>query len=89
MPLQKHANFLELHLKDINFKMKDVNEASYIISIDIHSGRSQRTLGLSQKACIIRKVLERFRMKRYSSTIALIDKGEKFNQFLKYISAGR
>ena len=42
--------------------MKDLGEGSYVIGIEIHSDRSQRVLGLSQKANI-EKVLKIFKMK--------------------------
>ena len=42
-----------------NFEMKDMGEAAYVIGIEIFRNRSQRLLGLSQKA-YIKKVLERF-----------------------------
>ena len=37
-----------------NFEIKDMGEASYVISIEIHRDRSKRTLGLSHKAYIER-----------------------------------
>ena len=42
-----------------NFDMKDMGEASYVISIKIHRERSPGILGLSQET-YINKVLERF-----------------------------
>ena len=42
-----------------NFEMKDMDETSYIIDIEIHKDRSHSTLGLSQKA-YIEKVLVDF-----------------------------
>ena len=62
-----------------NFDMKDMGEASYIIGIEIHRDRSLGILGLSQKA-YINKVLERFRMKSCSPSVAAIVKGDKFCQ---------
>ena len=61
-----------------NFDMKDMGEASYVIGIKIHRDRTQCILGLSQEA-YINKVLERFRMKDCSSSIAPIVKGDRFN----------
>ena len=58
--------------------MKDMGEASYVLGIEIHRDRSQRTLGLSQKA-YIEKVLERFGMKNCSPIVAPIAKGDKFS----------
>ena len=57
--------------------MKDMGEATYVIGIEIHSDRSLRILGLSQKA-YINKGLERFRMKNCSPSVAPIVKGDKF-----------
>ena len=62
-----------------NFERKDMGKASYVIGIEIHRDRSNRTLGLSQKA-YIQKVLERFRMKDCEPTVVLIVKGDKFSQ---------
>ncbi|KAL8160866.1 hypothetical protein V2J09_012355 [Rumex salicifolius] len=61
-----------------NFEMKDMGEASYVIGIEISRDRSQRTLGLSQKA-YISKVLERFSMTGCNSSIVPIQKGDKLN----------
>src|SRR5215470_15393951 len=58
--------------------MKDMGEASYVIGIKIHRDRTQCILGLSQEA-YINKVLERFRMKDYSLSVAPIVKGDRFN----------
>ena len=67
-----------------NFDMKDKGEASYVIGIKIHRDRSRGILGLSQET-YINKVLERFRMKDCSPSVAPIIKGDKLilNQFPK------
>ncbi|WVY90570.1 hypothetical protein V8G54_036084 [Vigna mungo] len=62
-----------------NFEMKDMNEASYVIGIEIFRDRSQGLLSLSQKG-YINKVLERFRMEKCSPGIVPIQKGDKFSQ---------
>ena len=64
--------------------MKDMGEESYVIGIEIFQNRPQGLLGLSQKA-YINKVLKRFRMKKCSSSLVPIQKGDKFspNQCLK------
>jgi hypothetical protein len=62
-----------------NFEMNDLGEASYVIGIEIHRDRNQRTLKLSQKP-YIEKVLERFGMKNCSTSVAPIIKGDKFNK---------
>ncbi|PKI69118.1 hypothetical protein CRG98_010473 [Punica granatum] len=54
------------------------SEASYVIGIEIHRDRKQRTLGLSQKA-YIDKILQRFGMKDCQPCPALVIKGDKFN----------
>ena len=58
--------------------MKDLGEASYVIGIEIHKDKSQRVLGLSQKA-YIEKVLKRFRMKDCTPIVAPIIKEDKFS----------
>jgi hypothetical protein len=61
-----------------NFNMKDMGEASYVIGIKIHRDRFRGILGLSQET-YINKILERFRMKDCSPSIAPIVKGDRFN----------
>jgi hypothetical protein len=61
-----------------NFDMKDMGEASYVIGIKIHKDRLRGILGLSQET-YINKVLERFRMKDCSPSVAPIVKGDRFN----------
>ena len=55
------------------FDMKDLDEASYVLGIEIHRDRSCGLLGLSQKI-YIEKVLQRFNMQDYSSSVAPIVK---------------
>ncbi|WVZ07203.1 hypothetical protein V8G54_020549 [Vigna mungo] len=62
-----------------NFEMKDMNEASYVIGIEIFHDRSQGWLSLSQKG-YINKVLKRLRMEKCSPGIVPIQKGDKFSQ---------
>jgi hypothetical protein len=62
-----------------NFEMKDLGEASYVIGIEIHGDRNQRILKLSQKA-YIEKVLKRFKLNNYSTSVAPIIKGDKFSK---------
>ena len=61
-----------------NFDMKDMGEASYVIGIKIHRDRSRGILGLSQET-YINKILERFRMKDCSPSVAPIMKGNKLS----------
>ncbi|KAL0399561.1 UNVERIFIED_CONTAM: Retrovirus-related Pol polyprotein from transposon TNT 1-94 [Sesamum radiatum] len=60
------------------FEMKDMGEASYVIGIKIYRDRSRCILGLSQET-YINKVLERFRMKDCSPSVAPIVKGDKLH----------
>ena len=61
-----------------NFEMKDMDEATFVIGIEIFRDRSRGISRLSQKA-YIERVLERFKMENYSASVALIQKGDKFN----------
>ena len=61
-----------------NFDMKDMGEASYVIGIKIHRDRPRGVLGLSQET-YINKVLERFRMKDCSPSVAPIVKGDRLS----------
>ena len=61
-----------------NFDMKDMGETSYVIGIKIHRDRSRGILGLSQET-YINKILERFRMKGCSPSVAPIMKGDKLS----------
>ena len=58
--------------------MKDMEEASYVIGIEIFRDRSQGLLGLSQKA-YINKILEKFNMANCPAGIAPIQKGDTFS----------
>ena len=60
------------------FDMKDMGEATYVIGIKIQRDISQGMLGLSQET-YINKVLERFRMKDCSPSVAPIVKSDKFS----------
>ena len=62
----------------MNFEMKDMGEATYVIGIEIFRDRSRGLLRLSQKA-YIERVLERFNMEKCSAGVALIQKGDKFS----------
>ena len=61
-----------------NFDMKNMGEASYVIGIKIHRDRPRSVLGLSQET-YINKVLERFRMKDCSPSVAPIVKGDRLS----------
>ena len=61
-----------------NYDMKDIGEASYVIGIKIHRDRHKSVLGLSHET-YINKILERFRIKDCSPSVAPIVKGDRFN----------
>ena len=67
-----------------HFDMKDMGDASYVISIKIFGDKHNGILGLSQET-YINKVLERFRMKDCSQSVAPIVKRDRLNlnQYLK------
>ena len=60
-----------------NFEMKDLDEASFVLGIEIHRDRSRRIFGLSQKS-YINKVLKRFGMHDCKPRDTPIAKGDKF-----------
>ncbi len=62
----------------MNFEMKDMGKASFVIRIEIFRNRSQGLLGLSQKAYIDR-IIKRFNMHKCSIGIVSIQKGDKFS----------
>ena len=72
--LYETKNFLSTH-----FDMKDLGEASYVLGIEIHRDRSQRVLGLSQKA-YVEKMLKRYKMDKCTMSPAPIQKGEKYSK---------
>ena len=61
-----------------HFDMKDMGDFSYVIDIKIFRDRHNGILGLSQET-YINRVLERFRMKDCSLSVAPIVKGDGFN----------
>ena len=72
--LHETKNFLSS-----NIDMKDLGDASYVLSIEIHRDRDQRVLGLSQKA-YIEKMLKRSNMDKCNTSPVPIQKGDKFNE---------
>ena len=58
--------------------MNDMEDASYVIDINIFKEKHKRILDLSQET-YINKVLERFQKKNCSPSITPIVKGNKFN----------
>jgi hypothetical protein len=62
------------------FDMKDLGEASFVLSIEIHRDKSKWVLGLSQKA-YIEKVLKKFSMHKCSASPAPMVKGDRYRNF--------
>ena len=60
--------------------MKDLDEASFVLGIEIHRDRSKGVLGLSQKA-YIEKILKIFSMHKCSPSPAPIVKGDRYGDF--------
>ena len=67
------------HMLSTYFDMKDLGEASYVLSIKILRDRANEVLKLSQRT-YIEKILKRFNMHNCSSTRAPIVKGDKFSK---------
>lgn len=67
-------------LLSLNFDMKDLGEASYVIGIEIHRDRANGILGLSQKA-YIERVLTRYNMHLSTPSKAPVVKGDVFGSF--------
>jgi hypothetical protein len=63
-----------------HFEMKDLDETSFVLRIEIHRDRRKRVLWLSQKA-YIEKVLKKFNMHKCNHTPASIVKDVKFGKF--------
>ena len=62
------------------FDMKDLDEGSFVLGIEIHRDRSKVILGLSQKA-YIEGILKKFSMHKCSSSPAPIVKGDRYRDF--------
>ena len=62
-----------------NFEIRDMNDASFVLGVEIHRNRSGRILGLYQYI-YINKVLESFHMQNCSTTSSPITKGDKVSQ---------
>jgi hypothetical protein len=60
--------------------MKDLDDASYVLGIEIHRDRRNEVLGLSQKS-YIENVLKKFNIHKCNLTPAPIVKGVKFGKF--------
>jgi hypothetical protein len=64
----------------LDFDMKDLGEASFLLGIEIHRDRRNGVLGLSQKA-YLEKVLKKFSMHACNPMPATIVKGDKYGSF--------
>ena len=64
----------------LNFDMKDLGEASFVLGIEIHRDRRKGVLGLSQKA-YLEKVLKKYGMHACKPLPAPIVKGDSFGKF--------
>jgi hypothetical protein len=71
---------LEMKFLSSNFDMKDLDEASFILGIEIHWDRRKGVLGLSQKT-YLEKVLKKYSMHMCKPSPALIVKGNRFGEF--------
>jgi hypothetical protein len=60
--------------------MKDLDEASFVLGIEIHRDRRNGVLGLSQKA-YLEKVLKKFSMHACNPTPSSIVNGDKYESF--------
>jgi hypothetical protein len=64
----------------LNFDMKDLSEASFILGIEIHRDRRKGVLTLSPKT-YLEKVLKKFSMHAYNLMPAPIVKCDKYGSF--------
>jgi hypothetical protein len=64
----------------LNFGIKDMGEASYVLGIEIHRDRQKGVLGLSQKS-YLEKVLKRYNMHKCNASLGPIVKGDKFGEY--------
>ena len=62
----------------MNFDIKDLGEASFVLGIEIHRNRSHGLFDLSQRAYVDR-ILERFNMQQCKQGIAPVCKGDKLS----------
>jgi len=62
----------------LNFEMKDMGEAKFILGVKIHRDRSKNLITLSQES-YIEKILERFRMRDCKSIDTSVAKGENLS----------
>jgi hypothetical protein len=71
---------LETKFLSLNFDMKDLGEASFVLGIEILWDRRKKVLGLSQKA-YLEKILKKYSMHTSKLTPAPIVKGDSFEKF--------
>jgi hypothetical protein len=63
-----------------NFDIKDLDDVSYVLDIEIHRDKKRGVLGLSQKS-YIKKVLKMYNMYECSGMLILFVKGDKLGIF--------
>ena len=66
-------------LLSLNFEMKDLGEAHYVLGIEITRDRVKKLLGISQKG-YIERVLARFNMEDCNCADVPVNKGDKFSR---------
>jgi hypothetical protein len=64
----------------LNFDMKDLGEASFVLGIEIHRDKRKGILGLSQNE-YLKKVLKKYSMHGCKPSPAPIVKGDSFGEF--------
>jgi hypothetical protein len=64
----------------LDFNMKDLGDASYVLDIQIHRDRTKGVLGLSQMA-YIEKMFKRYNIHNCSGQPAPVVKGDKLGTF--------
>jgi hypothetical protein len=63
-----------------NFDIKDLDDVSYVLDIEIHRDKKRGVLGLSQKS-YIKKVLKRYNMYECSGMLVPFVKDDKLGIF--------
>ena len=63
-----------------NFDMKDLDEASFVLGIEIHRDRRKKVLGLSEKA-YLENILKKYSMHACKPSPTPIVKGDRFGEF--------
>ena len=82
LPATNDTDFLleTKQMSSYNFDMKDLDEAHYLLEIDILCDKSKGVLGLSQNA-YINRILKRLNLQSCAPRKAPISKGYKLSNF--------